>query len=427
MKSLGAAMLSLLVSAAPATAQHEHHDAGPPAEDREHAVHAMMPALLGPYDAAQDASGTAWQPSASGHEGIHTRRGAWSFMLHGPVAMVADHQGGDRGDDRLFAASMLMARAVRPVGPGTLGLRAMISLDPATIGRKGYPLLLQTGETADGVEPLIDRQHPHDLFMELAASYALIRGNHSLFAYGGFAGEPALGPPVFMHRRSGVDIPEAPISHHWLDSSHITFGVLTAGGTWGAWKLEGSAFRGREPDEERWDLEEPRLDSHSFRLSFNPTPGWALQGSFGRLESPEELHPGVDTDRFTASAIWNRATPGGNWQTTFAWGRNRNRPGRILDALLLESALSSGPRHTFLGRAEVAEKDELFEEGDPLEGRKFTVGKVGFGYVYEALQTSHLGVGVGGYATVSIVGDELAEVYGNTPPSGMLFLRVKLR
>ncbi|HET9253394.1 MAG TPA: hypothetical protein VFP58_14865, partial [Candidatus Eisenbacteria bacterium] len=245
----------------------------------EHAAHGV-PGMLGNYDAGRDASGTAWQPSSSGHEGIHSMAGAWHLMLHGFVLPAWTDQGGDRGGDDFYASTMIMGRAIRDWGPGRISFRAMLSADPGTIGSEGYALLLQTGETSDGVTPLIDRQHPHDLFMELAASYALTGRNRSLFLYGGLAGEPALGPPVFMHRRSGVDIPEAPISHHWLDSSHITFGVVTLGGIAGAWKLEGSAFRGREPDHERWNLEEPKLDSWSVRLSWNPAPAWAIQGSF---------------------------------------------------------------------------------------------------------------------------------------------------
>src|SRR5206468_8154265 len=148
---------------------------------------------------------------------------------HGTGEVAYDNQGGPRGDEKLFSSNMLMGMAQRSLGPGTLGLRAMLSLEPGTIGKEGYPLLLQTGETANGRTPLVDRQHPHDLFMELAGSYSVASGNRSLFIYGGFPGEPALGPPAFMHRYSGANIPVAPITHHWLDSTHITFGVLTAG------------------------------------------------------------------------------------------------------------------------------------------------------------------------------------------------------
>lgn len=386
-----------------------------------------MPGMLGNYDGGRDGSGTASQPSSSGHEGIHSMSGSWHVMLHGFLLPAWTDQGGARGDDDVYAATMLMGRAVRDAGPGRLALRAMLSADPGTIGSEGYPLLLQTGETSDGVTPLIDRQHPHDLFMELAASYALLGPDRSFFVYAALAGEPALGPPVFMHRRSGIDIPEAPIAHHWLDSSHITFGVVTAGAIAGGWKLEGSAFRGREPDHERWNLEAPKLDSYSARLSWNPTPDWAIQGSFGALESPEELHPETDTDRTILSVMHNRSSPGGNWQTTLAWGRNRNDPGLTLDAFLAESAWTTAVRHTVLGRFEVAEKDELFLEEDPLHGRAFRVMHGGIGYLFDAFLWEHGAIGLGVYGTVSHVPDEIEPVYGSDPLSGTVFVRAKIR
>jgi hypothetical protein len=402
-------------------AQMDH--GGPGMKRMEH----TMRALLGPFDAGQEASGTSWQPASSGHEGIHGMDGSWMLMLHGYATAIFDHQGGRRGNDEFFGASMLMGQAARSLGPGRLGLRTMLSLDPATIPKNGYPLLLESGETADGLTSLVDRQHPHDSFMELAATYSVSSGEGSFYLYGGLPGEPALGPPVFMHRRSGAEIPEAPIGHHWLDSTHITYGVVTLGGTWREWKLEGSAFRGREPDQDRWGIEEPKLDSYAARLSFNPTPDWAFQASTGTIESPEEIHPDVNTIRYTASAIHNRATPAGNWQTTLAWGRNRNRPGRTLDALLLESTLSIHSRHTFMGRAEVADKDELLDESDSLAYRSYRVEKLGLGYLVDPILTEHIAIGVGVYGTVSIVPDELVAYYDRAPLSGMLYLRAKIR
>ena len=395
----------------------------------EHSMHHTMPGLLGDYDGTLDASGTAWQPASSGHEGLHSMRGPWHLMLHGFVLPAWTDQGGPRGDDDFYASTMIMGRAIRDLGPGRLGIRTMLSADPGTIGNDGYPLLLQTGETSDGVTPLVDRQHPHDLFMELAASYALVGPDRSAFLYGALAGEPALGPPVFMHRRSGIDIPEAPIAHHWLDSSHITFGVVTAGAIVGSWKLEGSAFRGREPDHERWNLEEPKLDSWSARLSWNPTSAWAIQASYGELESPEELHPGTDVERTTASVIHNRPFARGNWQTTLAWGRNRNLPGLALDAFLVESALTTAVRHTFLGRVEFAEKDELFLEDDPLHehGVAYDVIHAGLGYLFDAFLWEHGALGIGVYGTLSHVPEEIESAYGSDPLSGTVFARLKLR
>lgn len=413
------------------SATHEDH-AAPEAHagHEDHAAHMghhALPAFLGPYLRNREASGTSWVPDAAPHEGAHATRGAWSLMAHGFAMAVGDKQGGPRGDEKFFGASMLMGMATRPVGPGRLGLRTMVSIDPATIGKKGYPLLLQTGETADGVSHLIDRQHPHDLFMELATTFSVSKGSRSIFAYGGLPGEPALGPPVFMHRPSGIEFPGAPISHHWLDSSHITFGVVTAGVIAGGWKLEGSLFKGREPDQNRTDIESPKLDSRSARLSWNPTPNWALQASRGRLTSPEQLAPEVDTDRTTASALYSRAGSRSRMDAALAWGRNRNRPGRTLDAFLGEATFVARERHHVFARGEVAEKDELFDEDHPFHGRAFTVGKAEIGYLYDFHRAPRVAVGIGATGSIYFVPDPIGGEYGDAPAGGMLYLRAMLR
>ena len=218
--------------------------------------HARGTAFYGDYSMRREASGTSWQPETTPMEGYHIYTHDWLIMVHGFIDGVYDYQGGPRGDKKFFSPNMFMAMGERPLGPGKFGVRTMLSLEPASIGKTGYPLLLQTGETADGVNPLIDRQHPHDLFMELAATYSLPVGDEkSVFGYFGYPGEPALGPPTFMHRFSGMDIPEAPITHHWLDSTHVTFGVATLGYIWKQFKIDGSIFTGREPDQNRWNFD----------------------------------------------------------------------------------------------------------------------------------------------------------------------------
>lgn len=385
----------------------------------------MMGGALGSYSMMRDASGTAWQPDSSPMEGLSWRAGAWTGMVHGVVDLVYDRQGGPRGDEKTFSESMLMVMAQRAAGPGTLTLRTMLSLDPA-MGANGYPLLLQTGETADGRTPLIDRQHPHDLFMELAAAYSLPVGRStSVFVYAGLPGEPALGPVTFMHRASGMDDPAAPITHHWLDSTHITYGVVTAGVVHGPWKLEGSAFNGREPDQHRWDFDRPRLDSWSARLSWNPSPDWALQVSYGAIRSPEQLEPAVDQRRITASATWNRPLRGGNWQTTFAWGRNEMSPGPDLNGFLLESALNLG-RSTLFARAEDAQKNELFQAPGPLAGRIFEVAAFSLGYVYDIPVGRHLAAGLGAVGSLYALPAQIRPVYGAQPGSVMVFARLKI-
>lgn len=388
-----------------------------------HAMHEMR-GMLGPYGMSREASGTAWQPDSAPHAGYHLTRGSWELMAHGFVSLIYDDQDGPRGDEKTFSENMLMGMASRPLGSGRLGLRAMVSAEPWTIGRNGYPLLLQTGETADGMTPLVDRQHPHDLFMELAATYSVpVGGDGSAFLYVGLPGEPALGPATFMHRFSGQENPEVPLGHHWLDSTHITYGVATLGWIRGGVKLEGSVFTGREPDENREGIESPKMDSWSLRASWNPSPDWSLQVSRGHLNSPEQLEPEIDVDRTTVSAIYHRPLTGGNWQTTFAWGRNRRDPGETTDAFLLESAASCG-RHTLLGRAERLESDELLGHGG--EGEVFSVGKISLGYIYDLRTGEAWKGGVGLLGSLALVPDELEEVYGGSPVSWMGFLRVRV-
>jgi hypothetical protein len=387
----------------------------------EHA-HDATPAFYGSYPFTREASGTAWQPESSPHEGRHLARGGWSLMLHGFAFAVAGRQGGDRGDDRLFSTNMVMGRATHALGPGRFGMRAMMSLEPLTVGRRGYPLLLQTGETADGLTHLIDRQHPHDLFMELAGTWSVSDETGSAFVYLGLPGEPALGPPAFMHRPSGEANPESPIGHHWLDSSHITFGVATLGLARGPTRLEVSAFRGREPDQDRWNIERPKLDSRSFRLSVNPGADWSLQASRGRIESPEQLDPDTDVDRRTASVMWGH----GRLSALAAWGQNRSKYRPTLDAMLLEGAGVSG-RHTVFARAERVEKDELFPSADPRSGQVFTVGRLSAGYVIEVKDLGFFSGGIGAMGSVARVPDDLKSVYGDTPLSASLFARARLK
>ena len=392
-----------------------------------HEMHEMT-GFLGPYPMSREGSGTTWQPDSSPMEGIHWMRGQWMGMVHGFADAVYDHQGGPRGDDKLFGPTMLMAMAERPAGGGTFGARGMLSIDPATVGKTGYPLLLQTGETADGRTPLIDRQHPHDLFMELALTYSHAVGGHATaFAYFGLPGEPALGPVTFMHRFSGMELPEAPIGHHWLDSSHITFGVATAGLTLDKLKVEASVFNGREPDSNRWDIEAPHFNSVSGRIAVNPSANWSLQLSLGHLKEPEELEPGVDVTRTTASVTYNRPRGGGsNWQTTLAWGRNVKDPGESTNAFLLESTLRTG-RHTVFGRGEATQKDELFASG-PHAHQVFDVGKISAGYIFDFARRGHLALGVGGLGSLHFVPAEIERDYGRRRPrSFMLLVRGELR
>ena len=389
-----------------------------------------MPGMLGPYLMARESSGTSWQPDSTPMGGSMRMSGDWMTMWHGMIDLVYDDQGGPRGAAKTFSSSMLMFMARRELSQGALGLRLMLSADPL-MGRYGYPELFQTGETADGVHPLIDRQHPHNLLMEASGSYSRnLTMQSAVYLYAGLAGEPALGPPAFMHRFSSEDNPEAPLTHHWLDSTHITYGVVTAGYQWDRVKLEGSAFNGREPDQDRYDVELRAFDSWSARLSWNPLPDLALQVSTGRLASPEQLEPNVAIRRTTASASYNRMLGAVQWQTTVAWGRNQPQPGLASNGWLLESALRLVNTHTFFARAERVGKDELFTPGQPLYGPAYTIEELSLGYIYDfaqwATQLGPVHAGVGAMGTAYRYPEVLDPVYGDHPASFLLFLRARL-
>jgi hypothetical protein len=252
----------------------------------------------------REASGTSWQPEKAGMDGLHAWTGSWRLMVHAEAFGVFTRQGGPRGGEQAFSTNMAMAAATRLLAGGAFTVRAMGSLEPL-LGPRGYRLLLQTGETADGRTHLVDYQHPHDLAMELAAIYSHpIGGGTGAFVYVGSPGEPALGPPAFMHRGSAEEIPVAPLAHHWLDSTHISFGVVTAGLVRGPAKLEASVFNGHEPDAHRWNIERPRLDSWAARFTLNPRPWLSAQVSLARLRGPEILHPLIDVRRTTASVSY---------------------------------------------------------------------------------------------------------------------------
>ena len=387
--------------------------------------HMAMLGALGPYGSTREASGTSWQPDVSEHKGWMIPAGDWMLMIHGNLDLIADTQSGRRGDDKLFAAGMLMGMATRTFANGnTLQFRGMISPDPL-MGKRGYPLLLASGETANGRDRLIDRQHPHDLFMELSASYSVkLADKASAFIYGGLPGEPAFGPPAFMHRQSISTSPEAPISHHWLDSTHITFGVLTAGVVLERVKIEASRFNGREPDEHRYDIETGPLDSSSVRVSWNPSDRWSLQGSWAFLAEPEQLEPGVNQRRLSASANYTRPFANGWWASTLAWGR-KTADGHAQDAFALESSYK-WDNWTLFGRGEWTENNELVES-EESHGKAYKVGKASIGLLREFPIAEHLKFGIGGLYSINLVPKVLKDDYGSHSPHGAMgFMRVKI-
>lgn len=412
----------------PGPVVHDHgqmQEAAPVAHDDHAQMMANMRGLLGPYAMGRDASGTSWQPDASQHGGIHLHQGDWMLMGHAMLNGVYAWSDGPRGDEKAFLAGMFMGSARRDIGEhGTLNLRAMLSPDPF-MGADGYPLLFAAGESADGVEPLIDRQHPHDLFMELSASYAhRIGENSSVFIYGGLPGEPAFGPPAFMHRMSAMDSPEAPITHHWFDSTHITFGVLTAGVTHGDWKFEGSRFRGREPDEERYDIETGDLDSNALRLSWNPGDNWSFQVSWADITSPEALEPDEDEERWSASGIYTRPIgEEGWWSATVAYSNKERSDGVSLDAWLAEAAWHPNDRWTVFARGEAIETDEL---GAVHHGPVEDVQRLSAGVIRDWRINEHTVFGAGALVQAHYASDALEPLYGGDPEGAMAFVRLKI-
>lgn len=389
-----------------------------------HAGHAMpmaMTGTLGGYPMSRDASGTSWQPDATPHAMGHAMRGDWTLMGHTMLNGVYDWQDGPRGDEQTFLSGMFMGSARRELaGGGTLNLRAMLSPDPF-MGKRGYPLLLAAGETADGVTPLVDRQHPHDLFMELAASYAWHLGERdSAFLYAGLPGEPAFGPPAFMHRPAAMTSPEAPITHHWLDSTHITFGVVTAGWVRDRWKFEASQFTGREPDEQRYDIERPRFDSTALRASWNPGASWSLQASWADVESPEQLEPEVDEERLSASVLYGHDLGGGRtWAATLAWGHKNPNEGDSTDAIALEAAVTPSQDWQLFGRAEWIETHEL--GADHLDTHE--VAKISLGLRREFPLSDRVRLGLGVLYTFNDIDEALRASYGGSPDGAMVFLQ----
>jgi hypothetical protein len=394
----------------------------------DHAVmdHSAMGHDMATSRTFAEGSGTARLPGNEPmNHGLHLGvGGADTLMLHGYVWGVYTKQSSPRGGEKLYAQSMAMAQYEHPFEGGRLQLRAMGSLEPA-MSHDGYPNLFATGEVAYG-RPLVDRQHPHDLFMELAGRLDIdIADGTSVFVYGGPVGEPALGPSAFMHRGSAKYNPEAPITHHWFDSTHITYGVVTTGVSAPKWQLEGSAFRGREPDEFRWNIEAPKLDSWSVRATFTPTPAWAIQASYGHLKSPEEQHPNENEDRTTFSASYDN---GHGLSATAAFSSKRRVPGRALTAWLGEANWNIDAHHTVFGRVENVANDELFPDpAHPLHDETFRITKLQVGYAYRlALPDSPVRLALGGTISAFAKPAALNPYYGNNPLGFALFAKLSL-
>jgi hypothetical protein len=359
---------------------------------------------------------------------IHGKK--WMHMVHGSVFARYTNQDvfnkGSRGGKQFDAPNWFMYMGQRKVGSnGLFAINTMFSFDPFTVGAGGYPLLYQTGESYKG-NKLVDRQHPHDLFAELNIGYTQrIAKNTDISLSIGYPGEPALGPPVFMHRISAMNNPDAPLSHHYADATHITFGTATLGFRYKNVKLEGSVFTGREPDEHRYGFDKAKFDSYSVRLSVNPSKEWALQVSNGWLKSPEEAEPQEDVDRFSASAIHTKMLNDDSYiSTTLVYGQN-SHDGRTEPAVLLESSLQLHKTAVY-GRYEVVQKDagELDLEAEYPGDLRFNINAftLGVNRILTTFKQTNLTAGL--QATVNVSPTALRPLYGSAPIGFQVYLRV---
>ena len=399
-----------------ASPRHEHGEAA-------------APVMIAPM-----ASGTSLVPLSTTVRGTHVMAGQWMLMLHGVAYGQYTNQGGPRGGWQFGSINWLMLSASHPTAGGRVELRAMASAEPYTLGRVGYPMLLQTGETYGGV-PLHDRQHPHDLAMELSTRFEQkLAGPVSASLYLAAVGEPAAGPVAFMHRPSSVGDPFAPLSHHWQDGGHVTFGVVTAGLFTQHVKLEGSLFNGREPDEVRtnFDYRGRQLDSWSARLTLLPARDWALSGWYAYLESPEALFPADWNKHLGASVLHSRPIGrDGAWSSAVIWGAKQHEPSfhhpitRLTHGVTAETSLELGLRNTLFARAEYVQKDmeELFLPH--VREQIHEVRSVSAGYVVDVARSRRAALGIGVRGAVSFIPDSLATYYGSSRPvGGAVFARL---
>ena len=401
----------------PLLAQHEMHQMQSPKQ---------MPMLPGPLGISpmRTGSGTSWLPDAAPMHALHARSGAWVFMLHGAAFGLYEKQDGPRGDTQLNSLNWAMGMASRQLAGGVLTLRGMFSAEPFTVGAKGYPLLLQSGEAYQG-EPLHDRQHPHDLFMEFAVLYERELNQHLAFSlYLAPVGEPALGPVAFPHRPSAASDPFAPLAHHWQDATHISFGVITAGVFTRVLRLEASLFNGREPDEHRYnfDYQGKSLDSYAARVSLNPAPQWSLSASYGYLKSPEELHP-AESQRRISAVVLHSAKFGahGLWSSALIYGANKHSgDDSFQNSFVAESNLDLDGRNTLFGRIEVVNKraEDLAIPAVPTDER-FRIGELTVGYLREVGKLAGLQLGIGASGTLNLVPTTLKDLYGSRTPWGV--------
>jgi hypothetical protein len=381
----------------------------------------MSPAQPGWMPSLDAGSGTGWEPASAPVPMWMISRRGWSLMAHGVIFLDYNQQGGPRGVGKAESVNYAMLMEQHRLGRGTILFRQMLSAESLTSPHPGFPELFQTGETYHG-QALVDHQHPHNVFGELSAYYIVPVGERlSWFAYGGPSAEPALGPVTYLHRTSASESPAAPLGHHLQDSTHTSFGVVTTGLVISRFKLEGSVFNGREPNEERWSIQLNPLDSWSARASVAPGRNWTAQYSYGLLLHPEALEPG-DQRRQTASIEYNRPLARGNWASSVIWGRKLKIPeNTVLNSYLFESTLNFLGRNYAYTRLELVDKDELFPEAPTHPA--YRIGAYTLGGTRDLVQARTWRLGLGGDITFYSKPAVLDASYGSNPVSFRVFLR----
>jgi hypothetical protein len=377
-------------------------------------------------------SGTSAEPNSTPLPMLMTTKGPWMLMFHSTVFLTDLQQSSSRGGDKFFSTNWFMGMAQRQAGPGSFTVRAMLSLEPATVTERRYPLLFQQGETAFGV-PIADGQHPHDFVMELAALYDLKLGEKSLFSfYFAPMGDPAIGPTAYAHRASASENPIATLGHHQEDSTHIADDVVTAGFTYAFARIEASGFHGREPDEFRWNIDQGKIDSWSTRFTIQPGKNWSGQYSYARIASPESLFPNEDQERMTASLMYNRPLHNGNWASTLLWGRTRSlSDNSAFNSYLLESTARFRTRNYVWTRIEnVDRSNELLLGENPLPPgfQERPIGRVQaytFGYDHDIDLIPRVASAIGAQFTTYGVADVLKPIYGSHPVGFAIFARFR--
>ncbi len=427
----------------PARQQQEHGPAtgADAAQDDDHSHAESTHAGMVDMNSASmflmnEATGTAVNPLSWPMPMQMMHFGNWNTSLMAYAFLVDTQQSGPRGGDKLYSPNILMATAEHRVGAsGAFEAELMLSLEPATITDRRYPLLFQTGETDYGV-PIVDGQHPHNFIMGLGFHYTReLAGDTILEVYFAPVGDPALGPVAYPHRASAAELPQATISHHLQDSTHISDDVLTLGISHKKIKLEASGFYGSEPGENRWTIEAGPINSWSTRLWFFPAKNWAAQASVGRISHPEALEPG-DQIRSTASVEYSKPMAGGDsWSSSLIWGRGHNTAtGRNLNSYLLESVLPVHRNNFLTGRLELADKDELFSDQPALEeqldsryGNTFRIGAYTAGYTRDINLFRGVETGIGANFTTYSLPGAIKPYYGDRPVSGNIFIRIRLK